>query len=282
MYNAGSAVLHRLSRYLLRVTKPRRSGLEWWDLVEIGLAALGLLLYFLVRGAVVDRADEALSHARAIVELQVSLGLWVEPRLQEWTLQSVSLIRAMNFVYFWGDFPLIVGVGLLMFWRRRACYTLLRDSVLISGGIALLVYWMFPVAPPRFLTEWGFVDTMERYSSLSYQAQSMRPFVNPFAAVPSLHVGWSALLAVAVFVATRNMWARVASLVAFGLQSLAVLVTANHFVLDGAAGLGVCALALVLAVALQGRGYPGLRHAIARLDRAAASVVDRESPAPGP
>ena len=281
MYNAASAVLHRLLRYLLRVTSPRRSGLEWWDLVEIGLVALGFLLYFLVRGAVVDRAGEALSHARAIVELQASLGLWVEPQFQAWLLQSGLLMRAMNFVYFWGDFPLIVGVGLLMFWRRRACYTLLRDSVLISGGMALIIYWLFPVAPPRLLPEWGFVDTMEQYSHLSYQAQSMRPFVNPFAAVPSLHVGWSALLAVAVFVATPNPWARVASLVAFGLQSLAVLATANHFVLDGAVGLLVCGLALALAVTLQRRGYPGIRSVIAWLERAAARGADRESPAPG-
>ena len=134
MYNAASTVQRRLLRYLLRVTSPRRSGLAWWDLIEIGLVALGFLLYFLVRGAVVDRTGEALSHARAIIEWQAALGLWVEPRLQAWVLESEAAMRAMNFVYFWLDFPLIVGVGLLLFWRKRACYTLLRDAVLLSGG----------------------------------------------------------------------------------------------------------------------------------------------------
>ncbi len=277
VYNATTTVLHRVLRYLLRVSAPRRSRLEWWDLIEIGLVALGFLLYFIVRGSVVDRAAEALGRARAIAELQAAVGLWVEPRLQAWALESDLLMRAMNLVYFWLDFPLIVGVGLLLFWRQRACYTLLRDSLLISGAIALILYWALPVAPPRFLTEWGFVDTMEQYSNLSYQAQSMRPFVNPFAAVPSLHVGWSALLTVAVFVATHNPLLRAASLVAFGLQSLSVLVTANHFLLDGVAGLVVAGIALALAVALQRRGYPGIRSVIQGLMRARASGADQGS-----
>lgn len=281
VYNALTTVLHRVLRYLLRVTAPRRSRLEWWDLIEIGLVALGFLFYFIVRGAVVDRAGEALSRARAIVELQASLGLWVEPQLQAWALQSDLLMRSMNLVYFWLDLPLIVGVGLLLFWRRRACYTLLRDSLLISGAIALILYWALPVAPPRYLTEWGFVDTMEQYSNLSYQAQSMRPFVNPFAALPSLHVGWSALLAVAVFVATRSPLLRAASVVAFGLQSLSVLVTANHFLLDGVVGLVVAGLGLALAVTLQRRGYPGVRSGMRWLVRARAGGIDQGSAAPG-
>ena len=247
--------------------------------------ALGFLLYFLVRGAVVDRTGEALSHARAIIEWQAALGLWVEPRLQAWVLESEAAMRAMNFVYFWLDFPLIVGVGLLLFWRKRACYTLLRDAVLLSGGIALIIYWVFPVAPPRFLTEWGFVDTMEQYSNLSYQAQSTKPFVNPFAAVPSLHVGWAALLAVAVFSATTSLTARLASLLSFALQTAAVVVTANHFVFDAVAGLLVCAVALAIALWLQRRGYPGIRALLAWLERSSASpaegeAIDPESAAP--
>ncbi|MSQ41723.1 MAG: hypothetical protein EXR65_01610, partial [Dehalococcoidia bacterium] len=187
-------VTARLLRYVLRATSPRRAGLAWWDLGELALMALGFLLYFVVRGAVVDRAGVAMAHAREIVRLQGALGLWVEPQIQTWVLLFDPLVRAMNFVYFWFDFPLIVGIGLVLFWRRRSHYTLLRDALLISGAIALVLYWTFPVAPPRYLAEWGFIDTMERYSQFSYQAQSVRGFVNPFAAVPSLHVGWAALL----------------------------------------------------------------------------------------
>lgn len=275
-------LLPRLLRYLLHVTSPRRSGLAWWDLIEFGLAALGFLFYFLVRGAVVDRTGDALRHARWVVDLQVALGVWLEPAIQDWALRSGLLIRAMNAVYFWLDFPLIVGVGVLLFLRRRERYTLLRDSLMISGGLALIVYWAYPVAPPRFLPEWGFVDTLEQFSNLSYQAQSMRPFVNPFAAVPSLHVGWAALLAVAIFLTTANPLARALALLSFFLQSVSVVITGNHYVFDGVAGLGVGAAGLALALAMQRYGYPGIRAALARAERTlasrAAESADRAPP----
>ena len=272
-------MLLRVLRYLLHATHPRRSGIAWFDLIEIALVALGFLFYFLVRGAVADRTADALSNARWIVDLQASLGVWVEPRLQTWVLERELLVRAMNFVYFWLDFPLIVGVGLLLFWKRRNCYTLLRDSLLISGGIALIVYWAYPVAPPRFLTEWGFVDTLEQFSNLSYQAQSLQPFVNPFAAVPSLHVGWAALLAVAVFGATKNLTARLASITTFVLQSVAVVATANHYLFDGVVGLIVCGVAFALALGMQRHGYPAIRNGIVLLER---NVARAQEPDRGP
>jgi hypothetical protein len=193
-----------LLRFVVRETRPDRTRLGWWDLSELGLVALGFLLYFVVRGAVVDRTGEALRNARLIIDLQASLGVWIEPQIQALMLDAQVLMRAMNFVYFWFDFPLIIVVGLFLFWRSRRHYTVLRDSLLISGGIALIVYWSFPVAPPRFMTEWGFVDTLEHFDNLSYQAQSMKPFVNPFAAVPSLHVGWAMLLMFTLFAATER------------------------------------------------------------------------------
>ncbi|HRC63407.1 MAG TPA: phosphatase PAP2 family protein [Dehalococcoidia bacterium] len=256
--------LHRrLARSMLLATSPQRQGVGWWDVSEVALVALGFLLYFLVRGAPADRTEDALQHARSIVDLERSLGMFIEPHVQEWVLSAGILWRLMNFVYFWFDFPLIVGVGLFMFFRSRTYYTLLRDSLLLSGGLALLIYYTFPVAPPRYLTDLGFVDTLEVYSNLSYQAQSMQPFVNPYAAVPSLHVGWSALLAYAVFRATANVFARAAVLGVFVLQCIAVMGTGNHFAFDGFVGLLVCALGLAMAMWLQRAGYPAVRGRLA-------------------
>ena len=109
------------------------------------------------------------------------------------------------------------------------------------------------------------MDTLQLYSSLSYQAQSTQPFVNPYAAVPSLHVGWAALLAVTVWLATRNPWARAGAVLVAVLQAISVVVTGNHFLFDGLAGLLVCAPAFAIALWMQHRGYPAAR---ALLDRA--------------
>jgi len=247
---------------------------SWWDLSELGLVALGFLLYFLVRGAVSDATGIALENARNIIRLESDLGVFVEPQINEWARDTEWLRRLANFVYFWFDFPLIVGVGLIFFWRNRRWYTVLRDSLLISGGIALVLYWFFPVAPPRYMSEWGFLDTLEAYSNLSYQAQSMQPFVNPFAAVPSLHVGWSMLLVYAVFGATRSVAARLGVVGVFVLQVLSVVATANHYLFDGAVGLVVCAVGLWLALWMQRSGYPWMRAQIA----VAAGAADHRTP----
>lgn len=260
---------YRLLESLRRSTAPNRRGLEWWDLSELALVALGFLLYFLVRGGVVDRTEDALRNANRIVDLERALGVFVEPDINGWALRSEPLRELMNFVYFWLDFPLIVAVGLFFFWWERRWYTLLRDALLSSGGLALILYWSVPVAPPRFLPQWGFVDTLEVYSELSYQAQSLQPFVNPYAAVPSLHVGWSMLLMVVVFAATGRWWWRAAAAAVFALQSLAVVATANHYIFDGVVGIAVCLVGLGIALWLQRVAYPWVHHRVSALAREA-------------
>jgi hypothetical protein len=277
---SGRFVRVKIYSYLHTVTSPTRTRLAWFDLGEIGLVALGFLLYFLVRGAVVDRDEQALQNARWIIDLQESLGIFIEPQINQWTLEANLRVRLFNFVYFWLDFPLIVGIGFLMFWRQRASYTLLRDALLISGGFALLMYWSFPVAPPRFLPDLGFGDTLEQFDNLSYQAQSMAPFVNPYAAVPSLHVGWALIVTIVVFWVTPYAVLRLAALAVLLLQSVAVVATANHYIFDGAVGAAISLAGLGVAVWLQQHGYPALRRWLhARLR--AAQTIDATNLEPG-
>ena len=178
--------------------------------------------------------------------------------MQTLILGKSFLIQLFNGIYFWLDFPLIILVGLWLYFRHRRQYTFTRDAMLISGGIALIIYHLFPVAPPRYLTDFGFVDTMAMYSNLSYQAQSTAPFVNPYAAVPSLHVGWPVLLAVGVIAATRfkPAWLLVAMLPV--AQFFAVVFTANHFIFDAMIGVCVALLGLAAALFMQKWGYLAL------------------------
>lgn len=238
------------------------------DAFEIGLVAMAFLLYFLVRGSVVQRDAEALRNASNIIDIERSLGFFWEPDLHAAILDYQALIQLFNAIYFWLDFPVIVAVGLWMYFFHRHQYTVARDAVLASGAIALIVYHLFPVAPPRLLPPeygFGFVDTVNEYSNFSYQAQSAQPFVNPYAAVPSLHYGWQLLVGGVLIWTTGNIWLR-----AFGVfmpigQFTAVLFTANHYILDAMAGAGVALLGLLLAMALQRWGYTGFRRLVDRL-----------------
>ncbi len=234
------------------------------DVFEIGVVAIAFLLYFVVRGLVIDRADDALTNANAVMDLERSLGIFWEPRLQEMIIDHRVAVQAMNIVYFWLDFPLIVGVGLWMYFRHRHTYTVTRDALLLSGAISLVLYNVYPVMPPRLLPSGEFVGTIEKYSDLSYQASSTEAFVNPYAALPSLHFGWAVIVGGAMFLTFRNRFVRALGLLLPWLQLAAIVFTANHYIFDAFAGLAVCLAGIGLAWAMQRWIYPWCRLAAER------------------
>jgi len=243
------------------LTTPRWASLTerrvYRDAAEMALVALAFLLYFLVRANVIDRPEVALDNARAIVGAEQTLGIDVERAWQQAVLDDGLAVRFFNFVYFWLDFPLITALGLVMYFHRRRHYTFTRDAILFSGALALVAYSLFPVAPPRLLPESGLVDTLQRFNNLSYQAQSTSFFVNPYAALPSLHVGWAFLLAVGVVMAfPGNRLVLALALLHPIAQWASTVFTGNHYLLDGVGGLVAAAGGLAFAVAMQRWGYP--------------------------
>jgi hypothetical protein len=249
------------------------------DVFEILLVAFAFLLYFLVRGSVVDHDAEALSHAVRIIEIERKLGIFWEPRLNEAVIDHQALVQLVNAIYFWLDFPFIVAIGMWMYlFGHRHEYTVARDAVLASGAIALVVYHLFPVMPPRLLAEHGFafVDTLDKYTHVSYQVDSAQPFVNPYAAMPSLHYGWAILVGGALFWTAKNPLLRVVGLLMPIAQFLAIVFTANHYVLDAFGGLGAAVLGLLIAIALQRWGYTRIRSVADKALPAKASAVQSE------
>ena len=220
-------------------------------LYELALVSAGLLIYFLIRGAVVDEVQEATEHALDIVHFERLAGFFWEPHLQHLLGAGLFQIQFWDLVYFWGHAPVIIAVALWLYHRHRSRYTLIRNAFLVSGVIGLVIYRLYPVAPPRLLSGYGFVDTMQRYSSLSYQAESLKPFVNPYAAVPSLHFGWSVIIGVGLALSLRSPLGWLLGALLPTLMLLAVIVTANHFIFDVAAGLAVCLIGLLVAIIFQ-------------------------------
>ena len=239
------------------------------DVFEIGLVAFAFLCYFLVRGSVVDREATAIGNALNVIDIERALGFFWESELNEAVRDNAALSQLMNQIYFWLDFPIIVAIGLWMyFFGHKHEYTVTRDALLASGAIALIVYHTFPVAPPRLLPPdagFGFVDTLKEYSSLSYQADSTAPFVNPYAAMPSLHYGWAILAGGVLFWTARNVWLRALGLSWPVLQLLSIVFTANHYILDAMAGLVVALMGLLIAIALQEWGYAAVRRLVERV-----------------
>jgi hypothetical protein len=243
------------------------------DLLEAALVAAAFLLYFGVRGAVVDRPETAYWNARDVIDAQRSLGFFWEDQMNSWIAGKHFLAQVMNVTYFYLHFPIIIAFGIWMYYFRRDRYTLCRDMFLASGTIALVIYWLYPVAPPRALPELAqrfdpnaptyvtsFFDTMQQYLGYAYDTQSTSWFVNPYAAMPSLHFGWDLLLGIGIMYAfwgTRWQWWVLPVAVFLPVsQIFSITLTANHFFLDAMAG-GVVALAGIgVALVLSRWVYP--------------------------
>jgi membrane-associated phospholipid phosphatase len=119
------------------------------------------------------------------------------------------------------------------------------------------------VAPPRLLPEAGLIDTLQVFNNASYQAQSTAFFVNPYAAMPSLHVGWAVVVATGMVLAfPGNRLVLALAVVHVLAQSSSTVFTGNHYFLDGAGGLVAAAAGLAFAVFMQRRGYELARKAL--------------------
>ena len=210
---------------------------------EIGIFALAYLTYFAVRAVTQGRPGTAVDHARGLFEAERSLGLDWEAGVQEAVLPHDVLVSAANSLYIWGHWPLLIVGGILLFHLSNRHYVLLRDVCLVSGGIGLVIFAAFPVAPPR-LAGLG-VDTVTLHAE-TYRQVLPPSFVNEYAAMPSFHAGWNLLLGIALFRATSNWLIRAFAVLMPMSMAFAVVATANHFILDVVAGAVIVVAALVL------------------------------------
>ena len=209
--------------------------------------AVAYLLYYLVRNHVAEQTVDAFTNAGQLIRLERDLGIFRELSMQAATLPYEGLTHLFNVIYFYGHFPLIIVVGAWLFWKNPPLYSLIRNAFLASGAIALVVFVLFPVAPPRLIGA-GFIDTLQYTLALTYDNS---PGVNEFAAVPSMHVGWNLLLALGLFLSVRNPIMRGAALLLPPAMILSTVVTGNHYLVDAPLGIIVALFGLVIALALR-------------------------------
>ena len=235
----------------------RQRGWAWFPEAGLARTILELLiiipaytLYQLVRGTVDGRTSVAFAHAARIVDTERTLHIFWETELQSIALTWGIVGRLADTVYVWGHLPLIIAVAIWIYAFHRQRYPLFRNAFLISGGIALFFFWLVPVAPPRYLQYWGFVDTAVH--TASYSVLQPPALVNEYAAMPSLHFGWSLLAAMAIFVNVRSRYRHLALILPV-LTLGGVVLTANHFFLDAVAGGAVAMMGLGVALLLRMR-----------------------------
>jgi membrane-associated phospholipid phosphatase len=218
-------------------------------------ALLVLVLYGAydsTRGLVAGDSSEAVRHARELVRLERAAHVLVERHVQHEAHAVPGLIGLLGICYLTLHLVTTAAVLLWLHRRRQAAFPFVRNTLLLASGLALVGYLAFPTAPPR-LAGIGVTDTISA-DHIDLNRGLISSLYNPYAAVPSMHVAYSLIVAVSVFRYGRSRLLRLLAGFYPPLMLLVVVATGNHFVVDAAAGALVAWIAACLATVVPRRG----------------------------
>lgn len=218
---------------------------RWW--VELLVIGWLLFVYDAINNLAPLRLSTALGNARGILHVEQLLRIDPELSLDRWLASHHTLATILANYYDNAHFVVTLGLLGYLWWARADLYRPLRNSLVLVNVIGFVVFWRFPVAPPRMLD--GFTDVVASTHAFgSWHTGPLASQANQLAAMPSLHMAWAAWCGLALWRISARGWVRGLALLYPCLTALAVLATGNHFVLDIVGGL----LAMALSVWLVG------------------------------
>jgi hypothetical protein len=233
------------------VASPTQRGL-WREVIVV------LWLYFvydMINNLSNVKPDQAIARAESVLRLEQRLHLDCELWLNQWVVRHHTIATMLgnfyNLAHIWVTLALIV----FLWFKRRSSYADLRNALVLFNVIGFVVFWTYPVAPPRMLG--GYVDVVETTRTLgSFHSGALANAANQLAAMPSLHIAWALWVVVAILRTLQgNAWRLVAA-AHLVLTVVAVLGTGNHFVLDLLAGAVTAVVGFALAALWAERGRP--------------------------
>ena len=214
------------------------------------------------------------NNAMKVIRFERAVGLYHEESIQQWFLPYKWIIQLMNTYYGTAHFAVTIGVFFVLMNRRKDVFPMFRNALAAMTGLAIIGFALFPLMPPRLLdapcpgtattvvagkeiarttfggdciptklrnyngaTEFGFVDTLKEYGGpWDFDSGGIAKRSNQYAAMPSLHIGWASWCAFAIWPLARRKWIRAAVLLYPALTLFCIVVTGNHFWLDGIGG----------------------------------------------
>jgi hypothetical protein len=210
-------------------SSPHRGSIEVATLIAL------YAIYEVVRGSGHATVAVAREHTHWVVDLERSLHVFGERAVQHAvdTLPGVPTLLGVAYIvlHFVGTTAFLVWV----YRSHRERFPLVRNTIIVATGMALVLYVLFPVAPPR-LAHLGFADTVSHDAKVNLSSSLLSGLYNPFAAVPSLHFGYALLVGVTVATLARRRSVRIVGAVYPAVMLLVIVATGNHFFFDAAAG----------------------------------------------
>jgi hypothetical protein len=234
--------------------------LRWWK--EVLIIGTFYVVYSWIRnqfGSSGTASSPALPFRNAldVINLEASIGLFVEHRMQSAFLGAKGFLQFWNTFYGTAHFAVTFGTFVALFRLAPRRFVRWRNALAFTTALALVGFSLYPLMPPRLLTDTGryggaalaantqnlpgpidFVDTLKEFGGpWDFDSGAMTKISNQYAAMPSLHCAWSTWCALALWPLARRIWAK-ALVVAYPLATLfCIIVTGNHYWIDGLGGL---------------------------------------------
>ncbi|MFK0253250.1 phosphatase PAP2 family protein [Streptomyces sp. NPDC090445] len=239
-------------------------------LLELLLIRVGYSIYSHIRAAAPAGRSHAEAHGRQIIGIERTLGIDIEHAVNQAVVNTPWLEKFFNFYYTSFHFVIPLTILGVLYWRRPGDYRWARASLGLATVLALAGFWLYPLAPPRLMPGLGFIDTVHGPQDLANpQYGAMTAISNQYAAMPSLHFGWSLWCGVVIVALAPKAWQKLLGALHPLITVCAIVATANHWVLDAAGGAVVVAAGFGLVYVLSGPrrpavalpGLPGQRSA---------------------
>ena len=224
---------------------------------EVGLVLGAYFVYMFIRKFGLPNIEAmSFENAAKVVDFEMAVGIFKEAAWQSWLLDNAKGVAIfMNWAYVLTFGPIIGASAILFYVLDRKKYLYYRNVVLISFLIALLGFALYPLAPPRFIPEYGFVDSIRNLGPAWwighswYGSRDTAVYFNVFAAMPSLHFGWTVMFGL-IFLGTKSKWLKVFGVLYPVLTFFAIVLTGNHYMVDALGGAAVAILSLSINWAL--------------------------------
>jgi hypothetical protein len=214
--------------------------------------------YRLTRGVVDDpqAAAVAFENARDLIRIEQAVGIFVEPGVQAWAASTPLVIDFASWMYINAQSSVTLAAIVYLYLFHNASFYFVRNMFIVALGLAIVGYVVYPTAPPRFMPEWGFFDAVADFTGVGHDSVAVNALFNPYAAVPSMHVGFALMIGVPLARLTRHRVTRIAWALYPLLVTFVIVATANHFIVDAVLG-GMTAAAAAWVAAWMARARPG-------------------------
>ncbi|MFL5906811.1 MAG: phosphatase PAP2 family protein [Solirubrobacterales bacterium] len=223
---------------------------------QLSLFVVAELCYEAVRGVADGERMAAIANGEHVIAFEKGTHSFFEPNLQAVFLDHRWIIDFANFMYMNSHFVVTTTFLVWLYIFRNSQFYFVRNMFMVAMGLAVIGYALLPTAPPRMFDD--FTDTITQYAQVNHDSALVKLFINPYAAIPSMHVAFSTMIGVTGALISRHAISRAFWCAYPVLVFWVVVVTGNHFWVDGAIGLLVAALAAITARQVLARVRPAV------------------------